>query len=444
MISGAPPTPDSARGAPHLRDHPKESALVETLGVTGLHATTSTSHRGNPEATVRALVEETPAEPRGSNCKEDAWSNIQSPGNRLSAASLRPRSRRRLPQSGHRPEPRQNQSQSNQPTGDAQQNDLPLAAGREDDSEVENDGNADNYAMDGMVEYVASSTDVEGEDSFNASSTFTFAMKIRASALTKHPSSLDARPSVSGPVACELAVPDNGPAHALFGARSTVDSSSPTSTTKEAQAQTDNLEALKLYLNCSYLQYVPQRMVAKALVDRYFSFVHPVWPLLIEEPTRRKVDQTWSSDEPPEPLWMAQLNLIFALACQLYNSEADAPLPEIYGAAEQHYLRGHGFVLAHAFNTCNVAMLQLLLLVAQYQQGTMRANECWLTISHATRMALGLGFHSSSRSSHKLGRLEVDLRKRLWWGCFSLDRFGLPLSIILRSRSLTSSTGFPA
>lgn len=288
------------------------------------------------------------------------------------------------------------------------------------DSDGEHDA-ADNPVIDGMVEYMESSPDeVPAEAPFGTSSTFDFALQIKASTAARGASSAISGNRVNSPrgkanttAAPAILPPDSTQPLGL---------STTMKPQQESQAQQDDFEALKSYLNRSYLQYVPQRMVAKALLDRYFHAVHPVWPFLIEETTRHQFDLTWSSDDPPCPMWMAQLNLVFALACQYYDSEAGAPLPDVYDVGKQCYLRAHGFILAHAFNTCNVQMVQTLLLVAQYQQGTLRSNECWLTTGHVTRMALGLGFHTSPPTSSGLQPLEIELRKRLWWGCFSLDR----------------------
>lgn len=286
------------------------------------------------------------------------------------------------------------------------------------DSDADIDSEADNQIMDGMVEYVGPSPeDMHAEDSFDTSPTFNFAMKIKASTLGEGARSTSGR--------SDLATSSEKAASAINTRVDPVSNGNSFSTVPlrpEHPTPQDTLQALKFYFNRSYLQYVPQRMVAKALLDRYFSAVNSVWPFLIEDVTRQRYDMICSSDEPPSPIWMAQLNLVFALACQFYESEAGAPLPDVYDAGKQHYLRGHGFVIAHAFDTCNVTMLQTLLLAVQYQQGTMRSNECWLTTGHATRMALGLGVHESSSANSGLRPLEIELRKRLWWGCFSLDR----------------------
>lgn len=289
----------------------------------------------------------------------------------------------------------------------------------EDGSDGEQD-DVDNPIMDGMVEYMGSSPDdVPVEGSFGASSTFNFALKIRASTAregelaTGRPGELPASEGASSKLTSIPATHVGSNGHGK---------SSSTRMNPEPQAEQENLQALKSYINQSYLQFLPVRMVATALLDRYFVAVHPVWPFLNEEATRNRFELTWSADESPSPMWMAQLNLIFALACQFYETEAGAPVPDVYDAGRNCYIRGQGFVIAHAFSKCSISMVQTLLLVAQYQQGTMRSNECWLTTGHATRMALGLSLHTSPSDSSGLKPLDVELRKRLWWGCFSLDR----------------------
>jgi hypothetical protein len=184
----------------------------------------------------------------------------------------------------------------------------------------------------------------------------------------------------------------------------------------------DVAAALKSYLDESSMEFLPQRHVATTLLQNYFTVIHPIWPFLIEADTRAQFDKTWTSDEVPSAVWIAQLNLIFALSCQLYESNDGGPLTNLYDAGRQFYLRASGFVIANSHSLCSVPMLQTLLLAAQYQQGTMRSNECYLTIGTATRMALGLGLQTMAATNTSLSALDKELCRRLWWGCFSLDR----------------------
>lgn len=184
--------------------------------------------------------------------------------------------------------------------------------------------------------------------------------------------------------------------------------------------QYEHQHALKLHFSDSYQRTMPQLMIATALLDRYFVAVHPIWPFLIEQRTRDQFERIFISHQDTDPAQLAHFNLIFALGCLL--SSEDLPVPDIQEVGEQFYFRALGFIIAHAFNACNVDMLQMLLLLAQYQQGTLRSNECWLMVGQAINIALALGIQKDSSSLSKLSRADIELQKRLWWGCFCFDR----------------------
>ncbi|KAI9736361.1 MAG: hypothetical protein M1834_001247 [Cirrosporium novae-zelandiae] len=181
---------------------------------------------------------------------------------------------------------------------------------------------------------------------------------------------------------------------------------------------------IKSYILSSNFNSLPARHIATCLLDRYFSTCHPIWPFNLEDVTRKKFNQTWESNEKQSPLWIAQLNLIFALACQCYEDEPEleSTITDAYQTGRQFYFRARNLIVATAFNYSSVQMVRALLLMAQYQQYTLRANESWLAIGHATRMAQGLGLHVSNPIDDGLPPEEREVRKRLWWGCFCLDR----------------------
>ena len=62
-------------------------------------------------------------------------------------------------------------------------------------------------------------------------------------------------------------------------------------------------------------QLLPHRHLVKTLFTKYFEAIHPLWPFLLEAETRELFFRTWISKEPPEPLWLVQLNLIMCLGC---------------------------------------------------------------------------------------------------------------------------------
>ncbi|KAL8718896.1 MAG: hypothetical protein Q9225_004021 [Loekoesia sp. 1 TL-2023] len=182
-------------------------------------------------------------------------------------------------------------------------------------------------------------------------------------------------------------------------------------------------------------QFLPHRHVAKVLFEKYFEAVHPIWPFLLEHESRELFSQTWTSEEPPDPLWMVQLNLIMCLGCQQFESETDGSSKlasfDATGSGKDFYQHAQGYVYANAFTAGSVRMLQVLLLLAIYQQGAMRFNEFYLTVGHAARIAQSLGLHISRPEIEAVQPEQREVRRRLWWGCFCMDRMlcGRPMGI---------------
>lgn len=63
-------------------------------------------------------------------------------------------------------------------------------------------------------------------------------------------------------------------------------------------------------------QLLPHPPLTKTLLDKYFEAIHPLWPFLLEQESRDHFVHPWTLDEPPDSLWMVQLNLIMCLGCQ--------------------------------------------------------------------------------------------------------------------------------
>ena len=264
-----------------------------------------------------------------------------------------------------------------------------------DDSHQESSSD-DFPVMDGMVPYARSPPHLGRGSFFGASSTFNFVMKMKTQA---SPTATHAHTS-----------PETTHTH---------------SKKRPREETEDDGEKARKYIYRNDFFALPQRHVAKFLLEKYFTAVHPVWPFLIEEDTRTHFDLTWTSDTPQDSMWLAILNLIFALGCQFCEDTqgdmSEVPIDEPVEAGKEFYHRARGFVLTNMFDSGSIEMVQALLLMAQYQQGTMRPNQCWLTVGHATRMSQGIGLHLDL-SDLKISPIERELAKRLWWGCFCLDR----------------------
>ncbi|CAN9305884.1 unnamed protein product [Alternaria alternata] len=69
----------------------------------------------------------------------------------------------------------------------------------------------------------------------------------------------------------------------------------------------------------------------------------------------------------------------------------------------------------------NLEVVQLLLLMSQYLQGSERSIETWNIHGLAVKAAYQLGLHSSDAMQNH-SAVEAEIRKRTWFGCVILDR----------------------
>jgi hypothetical protein len=66
-------------------------------------------------------------------------------------------------------------------------------------------------------------------------------------------------------------------------------------------------------------------------------------------------------------------------------------------------------------------LVQYLLILGQYLQGTQKSVQAWTTHGLAISAAYQLGLHSPD-ANQGYSPLEREIRKRTWFGCVLLDR----------------------
>ncbi|KAL2850152.1 fungal-specific transcription factor domain-containing protein [Aspergillus pseudoustus] len=272
----------------------------------------------------------------------------------------------------------------------------------------------DTLATDGMVLYSSGFPVDHGDDDlFTLSASFSFALEIRAASL------LRGKFHIRGM---------QQPVHAQRSRKSS-------RVSRNSQADEDET-TLRASQDLRSLYSMPYRHVSVALLDRFFRIVYPATPYVLEGETRQQFELLWTSNKEPNPLWLAQLNIIFALSCQFSTSRPDRDplLGDSRAAGEIFYRQARQYIVANASRTTSVPMLQLMLFEINYYQGTGQANECWMTVGAAVRMAQALGLHRKLPQNTPAEPGRQSLYKRLWWGCYYLDRvssmvYGLPMGI---------------
>ncbi|CAL5873913.1 uncharacterized protein PFLUO_LOCUS8197 [Penicillium psychrofluorescens] len=111
------------------------------------------------------------------------------------------------------------------------------------------------------------------------------------------------------------------------------------------------------------------------------------------------------------------------------GSKADTRIAE----SDVFYQRGLGLCGSEILRGATLEVVQFLLLMGQYLQGTQKSIQAWTVHGLAVKGALQLGLHSRN-ALKSFTNLEQETRKRTWYGCVLLDRtlsmtFGRPAAI---------------
>ncbi|KAL6249362.1 hypothetical protein RBB50_003215 [Rhinocladiella similis] len=118
--------------------------------------------------------------------------------------------------------------------------------------------------------------------------------------------------------------------------------------------------------------------------------------------------------------WLGLLNMILAMATTLtvdgYPSSEDR-----IAESDVYYQRANGLCERESRTNNSLELVQFLLVVGQYLQGTQKSVRAWTVHGLAITTAFQLGLHSP-RTNQDFPPLESEIRKRVWFGCILLDR----------------------
>ncbi|KAF9918041.1 hypothetical protein BX616_010512 [Lobosporangium transversale] len=173
---------------------------------------------------------------------------------------------------------------------------------------------------------------------------------------------------------------------------------------------------------------MPPRDLAEHLIELYFTYVHPNIPVLHRPTFMRQYRNLDPLKKPPRAL----LNAMFAIASRYStNPEIIGNDPEAFG--DEYFSRAKRLIDLE-YEVPRQTSIQALLLMVTYRFTSAKSGgRVWVMLGMATRMAQDLGMHRNSARWH-LPPLEAELRKRLWWAVYVMDRWvsacmGRPMAI---------------
>ncbi|PTB36883.1 hypothetical protein M441DRAFT_150372 [Trichoderma asperellum CBS 433.97] len=177
---------------------------------------------------------------------------------------------------------------------------------------------------------------------------------------------------------------------------------------------------------------LPQRSLADRLVASYFKHRHPLNPYLHEGTFRQRYARLWLSKDvggeeaaPNNLAWLGLVNMVFAFGSE--HAQTRHPYhgsPGSSASAKPDRARFFKRAKMLAFSSilqAKIELVQALLLMSHYLHGSLELNHCWTVIGLAIRTAQELGLYLDS-TDFTNDIVEQEIRKRVWWGCFVIDR----------------------
>jgi hypothetical protein len=192
-----------------------------------------------------------------------------------------------------------------------------------------------------------------------------------------------------------------------------------------------NKVPLRLGSSAEKAGVLPRRRVADDILVRYWSFVHPLFPILHEQTFNTAYEKSWTSQpntgliadercrEFEEALFLSTLNIIFALAARFSDS---IPAVDKCDMTREFYNRSRQIFAYDVLDCSSLPVLQMVLLQGIYLQSTTEVSRCWNVIGVATRMAQSLGLHLDQTYQRQKTTYAREMGRRLWHSCLVLDR----------------------
>ncbi|KAF5385325.1 hypothetical protein D9615_001196 [Tricholomella constricta] len=191
---------------------------------------------------------------------------------------------------------------------------------------------------------------------------------------------------------------------------------------------------------------LPPVHVQDRLLDLYFNYVHPMFPVLHKTrflteynfrkqngPNARPMSPEYAPGSPrPDPsqeITPLLLVSIFAITARFCDGEVPPPSRGKMWEAGCNYLDSARTILTKVFHESRPSTVQSLLLLGYREFGIGSMEQAWLFIGMAIRMAMDLGLNCNSSTwkihGHDLfSPVEIQTRCQIWWTCCIADRYG--------------------
>ncbi|RHZ58559.1 hypothetical protein CDV55_105521 [Aspergillus turcosus] len=168
------------------------------------------------------------------------------------------------------------------------------------------------------------------------------------------------------------------------------------------------------------------------LIRRYFYDTGLLFPYIHPQTFLETYDEFKNNAKKVRRTWLGLLSIMLAMA-KVTAVSGHAPAETRIKESTVYYRQALNLCRGEMLRGTTLEVVQYLLLMGQYLQGTQKSIQAWTVHGLAVKAALQLGLHSKD-ASRAFSPLEREIRKRTWFGCVVLDRtlsmtFGRPPAI---------------
>lgn len=175
---------------------------------------------------------------------------------------------------------------------------------------------------------------------------------------------------------------------------------------------------------------MPPRYAATPLIQHYVNNLFTLLPIFEEATLYACVDAVYHLEDTAKAFDHWVVRMVLAIACL---SQSEQRGDTLYSDAVGHAnaaLEHAEMVLHPGF----ISSIQALILLVIYATMDPHHFDSWTLIGAASRAMVDLGIHQDPSRSTPIARAKLEIRRRVYWCVYSLDRYALAL-IVLRALS---------
>jgi hypothetical protein len=195
----------------------------------------------------------------------------------------------------------------------------------------------------------------------------------------------------------------------------------------------DNFNYYPTSMPWAHTQPLVTRAVVDLLVDAYFAFYHPIFPILHEPSFREQYsmlnggsgDGAGNNNTLGPNTFLILAKLVAALGSFVSSTTSDDTHITLFNAVKTN-------LTINSLETGSLGLVQAFAMAATYLQKRNRPNSGYNYGGVALRMAISLGLHKEFQG-WQATPFKKEIRRRVWWSLCVLDvgatvTYGRPLN----------------